>query len=463
MTLTAANRRAFLRSALTVAGTTAAAPYWFTAGSLGAEESEAKNDRLQMALIGCGGRGRMVAESAGRLARIVAVCDVDREQAETAQAGFPDKPDIYKDYCELLQRDDVDAVINATPDHWHTLINIAACKSGKDVYAEKPLTFTIEEGKLLRKVVHETERVVQVGTQQRSDAIFQIAVELVRNGRLGRLKQIWVASPYYSTKGGPFPKEPIPSGLDWNMYQGQAPERDYCRQRTRGTFRWWYEYSGGGVTDWGNHHLDVAHWGMDCEFTGPATVEARGIFPNGNDPMSFNTADRFFSRMQYPNGLELLQFSALGDRKLYGDVKAHEAMTPEEVDRLVGKDTPEEIKTFNRDGIMFIGDEGRIFVNRGGVYGRPFEELKKNPLPDDRWRVPPSKDHMANFVQCIKTRQEPISPVRLQHRTISACHLTNISMRLGRKIQWNGQTEQIMGDDEANGWQQREQRSPYEI
>ncbi|HID75765.1 MAG TPA: Gfo/Idh/MocA family oxidoreductase, partial [Planctomycetaceae bacterium] len=364
---------------------------------------------------------------------------------------------------ELLEREDIDVVINATPDHWHTLINVAALKAGKDVYTEKPLTLTVEEGKLLRRGVQQAARIVQVGTQQRSERPFQTAVELVRNGRIGQLRQVWVALPYFSTKGGPFSTEPVPEYLDWDLYQGQAPQRPYCRQRTHKNFRWWYEYAGGIITDWGNHHMDVAHWGMDCELTGPVSVEARGLFPNRGRPQCYNTPDRFFARMEYPNGVELLYFAALNDKRLYGTVAEHQPTTEQEIEWLFGPDVPQEVKSFNRNGIMFIGDRGRVFVNRGGVHGKAAEELEENPLPEDAWRATPSRDHMANFFDAVKQHKEPVSPVRIQHRTVTACHLTNISLRLGRKIVWDPAGERIVGDDEAQRMLSRPQRPPYQI
>ncbi len=425
--------------------------------------AESPNDRLRIAAIGVGGRGMADTKQAARFGDVVAVCDADLRHAERARQAFGGKPTVYQDYRELLEKEDIDVVVNATPDHWHTLINIAALKAGKDVYTEKPLTLTIDEGKLLRRVVEETGRVVQVGTQQRSAKQFQTAVELVRNGRIGKLKQVWVALPYFSTKGGPFPPEPVPKELDWDLYQGQAPERPYCRQRTHKNFRWWYEYAGGIITDWGNHHMDIAHWGMDCELTGPVLVEARALFPNHGRPQCYNTPDRFFARMEYPNGVELLYFAALNDRRFYGTVEKHEETTPEQIEWLFGRDVPEEIKTFGRNGIMFIGEKGRIFVNRGGVYGKAAEELQKNPLPPDAWRVRPSSDHMADFFQCVRERKEPVSPVRIQHRTVTACHLTNISLRLERPIRWDPAKEQIVGDEEANRMLSRPQREPYVI
>ena len=272
-------------------------PYWFTGENALADETKSKNDRPHIGLIGVGGQGSYIAGEAARFGDVVAICDVDLRHAEAAKQRFGGKAAIYQDYRKLLDHKGIDVVTNATPDHWHTAITIAACKAGKDIYAEKPMTFTIDEGKLLCKVVEDTGRIVQIGTMQRSMKEFQTAVELVRNGRIGKLKQVWVALPYYSTKGGPFATQPVPPELDWDMYQGQSPLHDYCPERTVGNFRWWYEYAGGIITDWGNHHVDIAHWGMDCELTGPDSIEARGLFPNPDGPQYYNTPDRFFSRM----------------------------------------------------------------------------------------------------------------------------------------------------------------------
>jgi predicted dehydrogenase len=457
MTQTALNRRQMLAVAAA-----ATATYGFLPRASGAT-IVSKNDRLRIAGIGLGGQGSGDLNAAAQYGDVVAVCDVDRNHAERAKTRHGGKADVYTDYRELLERSDIDVIVNGTPDHWHTAICVDACRAGKDVYTEKPMTLTINEGKIMSKVVEETGRIVQVGTQQRSDGRFQQAVELVRNGRVGKLKQVWGALPYYSTKGGPFASTAVPEQLDWDRYQGQSPLHDYCKQRTHKVFRWWYEYAGGIITDWGNHHVDIAHWGMDCELTGPTSVDARGLFPNPKDPQYYNTPDRFFSRMQYANGVELLFFSALNDRRVYGDVQAHDPMPPEKVDWLFGRDVPEEIKTYDRNGIMFIGDQGQIFVNRGGIYGKPVDALKENPLEIDAWRVRPSGNHMANFFDCVRSREEPVSPVRIQHRTITACHLTNISLRLGLAIKWDAKTQQILGDDEASAMQGRPQRTPYAI
>lgn len=458
--MTKTSRRGFLvqSAAAAVAGSV---PYWCCAPKTLADESKSKNDRPRIGCIGVGGRGLGDSRSAARFGDVVAICDVDLNHAEKAQNSLGGKADVCQDYRRLLDRNDVDVVIQGTPDHWHTRINVDACLAGKDVYAEKPLTLTVEEGRILSKVVQETGRIVQVGTQQRSEPQFQTAVALVRNGRIGTLKQVWVALPWYSTKGGPFAPQPVPESLDWDRYQGQAAERTYCPQRAHKTFRWWYLYAGGIVTDWGNHHVDIAHWGLDCDLSGPTSVEARGLFPNEGRPDCFNTPDRFFSRMTYPGGVDVLFFSALNDRRTYG-TEPGDPTPPDKLAWLFG-DAPEEVRTFDRNGIMFIGDKGRVFVNRGGLYGKPADELAANPLPGDAWRVRPSGDHMANFFECVKTRQEPVAPVRVEHRSVTACHLTNISLRLGRKLAWDPVAEAFVGDLEANGWLSREQRAPYQV
>ena len=422
--------------------------------------AESKKDRPRIGCVGVGGRGSGISRQAAQFGDIVAVCDADLNRARAAKARFAPDAEVYQDYRRLLDRNDVDVIINGTPDHWHTPINVDACRAGKDVYTEKPVTLTIDEGKALRRVVEETGRVVQVGNQQRSERQFQTAVELVRNGRIGPLRQVWVALPYYPTAGGPFTPEPVPPGLDWDLYQGQAPEREYTPTRTHFNFRWWYEYAGGITTDWGNHHVDIAQWGMGRDETGPESVDARALFPNPEGPAYYNTADRFFARIAYPGGVEMLFFVAPNNDRFE---RGGPPFSPEAIDRLFGADVPDQIKTFERNGIMFLGEKGRIFVNRGGLYGKPAEELAENPLPSDAWRVRPSANHMANFFDCVKTRKEPVSSVRLQHRTITICHLTNISLRLGRPIGWDPETEKIVGDAEANGHLRREQRKPYVV
>ncbi len=420
----------------------------------------AANSRPNIALIGAGGRGMHLARDAQRFGPIVAVCDADSDHAEKAKAFFSGKPAVYQDYRRLLDRRDVDVVLNATPDHWHTIINIATLQAGKDLYTEKPLTLTIDEGKILRRVVEQSGQIVQVGTQQRSEAHFRLACELVRNGRVGKLRQVVVLLPFWTTKGGPFERQPVPRNLNWDLYQGQAPERPYHPMRTHFNFRWWFEYAGGIITDWGQHHMDIAYWGMDTEQTGPLEVEAKAYFPNHGRKNCFNNPDRFVARMTFPGGIHLLLLVAR-DTKYLKSMAQGDITPADDAELFAG--VPAEIRSENRNGILFIGDRGRIFVNRGGAFGKPIEQLADHPLPTRAVRLPVSDDHMGNFFQCVVSRQKPITSVHVAHRVVTACHLGNIAMRLRRKLRWDPQTEQIVGDAEANSWLSRPQRRPYVI
>jgi myo-inositol 2-dehydrogenase / D-chiro-inositol 1-dehydrogenase len=331
-------------------------------------------------------------------------------------------------------------VLIATPDHWHTKMVIDACRAGKDVYCEKPVTLTVDEGKLLLKVVKETGRVVQVGTWQRSDWKFRLACEMVRAGRIGKLHTVTVTtSP--NPSGGPFPVTQPYANLNWDMWQGQTPDVPYIRERCHYTFRWWYEYSGGQLTDWGAHGIDIAHWGMGIDSTGPLEINGTAdVLPN--DPYSYNVPPTFSLDMKYPDDVTL------------------------------------KVRCDGRAGILFEGDQGRLFVNRGTVAGKAVDELKENPLSHEQFKLyahdnreRPERtgkldaiiNHMGNFFDCVKTRQTPISEIVSQHRVASACHLGNISIRLRRPLKWNPAAEQFVGDAEADTWLRREQRKKYAI
>ena len=272
-----------------------------------ADETRAKNDRPRLGLIGAGGQGTGDAEGAAAHGDFLAVCDVDRRHAEKAKNDKrvgKEKADIYEDYRKLLDRKDIDAVIIGTPDHWHTKICIDAMRAGKDVYCEKPLTLTIDEGKKLGQVAKETKRVVQVGTQQRSDhnRVFLLAVAMVRSSRIGKIKKITVSIGEGPT-GGPYPVTNPPAELNWDMWLGQAPKVGYREHRCHGEFRWWYEYSGGKLTDWGAHHVDIGHWAIGMEHSGPNTIEVvKGMLPiefNAGYPAAedrYNTVTQFLVR-----------------------------------------------------------------------------------------------------------------------------------------------------------------------
>ena len=458
----AISRRGFLKTTSNTAALGAAA-YWITDAPARAAHFTAKNDRPLVAAVGVGGRGMGDARAAAQFGDMVAVCDADLARAERAKATFDGKPAVFQDYRKMLDaHPEIEVGINGAPDPWHTAINVAACQAGKDVYTEKPLTLTIEEGQILRRVVQETGRIVQVGTQQRSQVAFRTVCELARNGRVGKIQQVAVLLPFKSYKGGPFPAAPVPPTLDWDLWQGQAPEREYRKERTHYSFRFWWEYAGGKITDWGQHHLDIAHWGMGWEDTGPLEVEGRAFFPNRGIPNAYDNADRFVTRMKYPGDIEVI-FMVVRD-KTYMQSMADGDMTEAE-DAELFEGVPDQWRNEQREGIMFIGEKGRVFVNRGKAYGKAVEELPENPLPADAIRLYESNDHMGNFFDCVKSRKQPVSTVDVAHRVITACHLGNAAIHLKRKIKWDPVKEEIVGDPEANQsrYLRREQRTPYAI
>jgi len=434
-------RRDLLKSSAAATVGSVLLPSWFTLARTVASESQAPNDRPRVGCIGLGGMGQGDAQAAKRYGDIVAICDVDRSHAEAA-AKNPrignGKADVYEDYRKLLDRKDIDLVTISTPDHWHTRIAIAALKAGKDAYCQKPLTLTIDEGKKLCQVVRDTKRVLQVGTQQRSEDgnKFLKAVAMVREGRIGKVKKVTCAIGGGDV-GGPFKTEMPPAGLNWDMWLGQTPQVEYIKERCHGTFRWWYEYSGGKLTDWGAHHVDIAQWAIGMEESGLTTVEVllgkhpvpveKG-YPTVHN--QFNTASAFLVRCVFPNGVEI------------------------------------HIRHDTENGIQFEGEKGNFFVSRGRLTGAPVNDLKDNPIPD-KVLIALRKgkrlgSHMGNFIECVRDRSMPVSDVFSHHRALTTCHLANIALRLNRKLRWDASDEQIVGDAEANAWQQREQRKGYE-
>jgi predicted dehydrogenase len=302
------------------------------------------------------------------------------------------------------------------------------------------LTLTVDEGKKLSQVLKATNRVFQVGTQQRSEDgnMFLKAVAMVQGGRIGKVKRAICAIGAGETTAKPFPKSKPPAGLNWDMWLGQAPNVEYIKERCHGSFRWWYEYSGGKLTDWGAHHVDIAQWALGYDQSGPETVEVVSarlpvLFEKGYPTVDdkYNTVQSFMVRNTFANGTELL------------------------------------IRDDTENGIVFEGDKGTFFVSRGGWRGAAVDELKTNPI-DEKVLVALRKGkrlngHMANFMECCRDRSMPVSDVYSHHRALTTCHLANIAIRLGRKLKWDPATEQIVGDSEANAWQKREQRKGYEV
>ncbi len=424
------NRRHLLKASGLLVG-------YHLGGSLkGAQAFASPNARPRIGAIGLRYQGTVIANQAKNFGDIVAVCDVDRNVRDQAKASFGSTPFACENYRDLLSRKDIDVVTIGTPDHWHTQMLIDACRAGKDVYCEKPLTLTVDEGKLICKIVSQTGRVVQVGSWQRSDERFRLAIELIRAGRIGKLKQVDVVLGKNVT-GGPFAHRSVPGHLNWNLWQGQAPEVPYVEERCHYTFRWWWEYSGGQMTDWGAHHIDIAQWGIDS-----LPVEFQGTAMNSNIEGGYNVPVDFQARVTYANGV-VMNISDTGD-----------------------------------NGILFTGDQGRLFVNRGKITGLPIEELQKRPLPRQDWKayafdnleqplrsgkLDAITSHMHNFFECITTKKPTISDVFSQHRSVSTCHLANIAIRLGRPLRWDAENEVFVDDQQANEMLSRQQRQGFEI
>lgn len=429
------HRRQFLASSAALAPLSICNhPLW--AAQPQSAKPRAKVERLGVGSIGMRYQGSVITEKARQYGDIVAIADVDRHVREQARASFGSTPKIFEDYQDLLQRPDVDVILIGSPDHWHAKMLIDAIRAGKDVYVEKPLTLTVDEGKVIRKVAARHDRVVQVGTWQRNDERFRLAVELVRAGRIGKLKRVTCATDKNPT-GGPFVSTPVPEHLNWNLWQGQAVEQPYLPQRCHYTFRWWWDYAGGKMTDWGAHHIDIAQWAIDSL---PVHVAGKGKLPTVKD--GYSVATDFAADIAYENGVELL------------------------------------VRDTGRRGILFEGDQGRFFVNRGVIDGTPVKQLQQNPLPRDQFtaygydnldrpgragKLDAIINHMGNFFDCIHARKTPISDIESQHRSATTCHLANLSIRLGRDLKWDPKTETVVNDQEANEMLRRDQRAGFEV
>ena len=445
------NRRDFITR--TTSGLAAAswAPYFAGRRSL-AEGSTSKNDRINFALIGCGAMGRYDANEARNYGDIVAVCDVDSQRRESAANDYQAE-DSYEHYRELLDEKDVDVIICATPDHWHSRILVDSVLAGKDVYCEKPLTLTIEEGQLIRKAAAKTGRIINVGTQQRSqNETFLTAIAMIQAGRLGKLKRIQCAIGD-APSSAIIPVAPVPGSLNWDAWQGQTAnvefratkKNDQLIGRIHHTFRWWYEYSGGTLTDWGAHHVDIAVWAMGqrahqgpVTISGTATlpVEFKHGYPIRND--MYNTPTAFHVVIKFLDGLELI------------------------------------IRNDTDRGVLFEGTRGRLFVSRGRLSGAPVEALQVDPLPEDALRnaykgIEPHNDpsshvnHWRQFVDSVRERREPISDIFSHIKALNFVHAANVSLRLNREIIYNPEAEVFVGDDQANSLVARQRRMGYEI
>ncbi|QDU38913.1 Inositol 2-dehydrogenase [Maioricimonas rarisocia] len=415
-------RRDVLKRTSAAAAGFAAAPWIIPSTAFGA------NERITVGCIGLRNQGK------GNLQRflkagcnVAAVCDVDSDVRAKAAKIVTDRNrsvDEYGDYLELLDRKDLDAVVITTPDHWHALMTIHACQAGKDVYCEKPLSLTIAEGRRMVQAARENNRVVQTGSQQRSSKEFWTACTLVRNGVIGKVETVLAGINKPNHPGELGPDTEPPAVLDYDRWLGPAPWRNYNEKRVHYNFRFWWDYSGGQMTNFGAHHLDIAQWGLGTDDTGPIATEGTATFHTKGYHEVTETCRITHT---YANGVKLI--AGQGQKDIPG-------------------------------GTTFIGTKGRIYVNRGKLRVEPEELLEQDvaALPEQLIR---STNHTANFLECMRTREKPICDVEIGHRSATVCHLGNIVARLGRSIKWDPQTEQIVGDAEAQEMTDKAYRKPW--
>ncbi|MBQ4142234.1 MAG: Gfo/Idh/MocA family oxidoreductase [Thermoguttaceae bacterium] len=412
--------------------------------------NDAPNSRLRVGAIGVGHRGRYDASLHQRHAELAVLADLDRRHLDASNHALcKGKAETVGDYRRILDRQDIDVVCIATPDHWHTKICLDALAAGKHVFCEKPLTLTIQEDQVLReKVKAHPKQIMAVGTQRRCELPrFTRAVNMVQQGVLGKMKRILVSlgKPLQMTSEPPqdqrFAPQPVPEELDWNTWQGQAPDFPFIPQRCHRLFRNWFEYAGGKITDWGAHYLDMALWatGQDQPNAGIVWVDPSDCkyplpmkdgFPTASD--YYNVPYDFYIKTRTQNGVAI------------------------------------DIESRLNDGILFEGEKGRIFVNCGRITGKPIEEEWDRDLYGDAqlkkiFKGKPVTDHMTNFYLCVREGGEPVSDVFTHTRTMTACHVVNIAMRLKRTLEWDPAAEQFVNDAQADSFISREQRKGFEV
>ena len=422
MTQLRLNRRQFLQTS--AAATSAfAAPYFVPASAFGA------NERIVTGHIGVGGQGGSNLSGLIKLVSVAAVCDLDAARVVKAiktVAAANQTCEGYKDYRQLLDRKDIDAVVVCTPDHWHALATINACDAGKDVYCEKPLSLTIVEGRKMVEAARRNKRIVQTGSQQRSSKEFRTACELVRNGYVGKLEKVLVGIPGPNHPGEPVPDSDPPADLDYEMWLGPAPFRPYNAKRVHYFFRFWKDYSGGQLTNFGAHHIDIAQWAMGMDESGPIKIEGTADY----HPKKWHeVTEKCRINHTYASGVVLT----------VGQGQA---------------DIPQ--------GATFIGSAGRIHVTRGKITSDPGEILMTT-LKDTDTKLYRSDNHHKNFVDCIKSRELPICDVEIGHRSATCCHLSNIAAELGRPLNWDPKAERFVNDEAANKHIERPYRAPWKL
>ena len=431
------NRRHFLKGTAVATGF----PTIIPAVALGTKGRVGPNDKIVMGCIGVGGMGTqdMGAFASSEDAHVIAVCDVKKDRRDNAKKLLDERYGntdcvTYADFRELLARNDIDAVLIASNDHWHVLHALAAVRAGKDLYVEKPLGMSIEEVQTLRKAVRKHKRIFQFGTQQRSDRTFRVACVLVRNGRIGNVHTIEVGVHAGDTERSgltSYRPEPIPEGLDYDFWLGPAPVAPFHPLRVINP-HWFHirDYSLGYVSGWGIHHMDIAQWGNDTELTGPVEVEGSAVYP-GNDALCDNPVS-WDTTMTYANGVAL---------RFTGSGNGFEGV---------------------RHGITFRGKDGWVWVNRGALETHP-ENLKDEIIGESEIHLYESERHQQNLLDCIRSRKDPIANIDIAACSDIACQLAWMAFHTGRKLKWDPGKEQFPGDAAANRMLTRAMRSPWTL
>jgi predicted dehydrogenase len=437
MTQSKMSRRRFLTSAAGVSVAAVGFPYLVSSSALGANGTTPPSERITLGCIGVGGQG--TGNMRGFLGkkdqvRVLAVCDVDQGNANRAKRTVDREYEnsdcvIYHDFREIIARTDIDALSLATPDHWHSIPVVMAAEAGKDMYGEKPLARTIHEAKLMRDAVNQYGRIWQTGSWQRSVANFHHGCELVRNGRIGKVTRVEVGLPTGNPGGNPPVSEP-PAGLDWNFWLGPAPwapYRQYGRNAPHWDWRWIMDYSGGQLTDWAGHHIDIAHWGLGFDNTGPVEIEGKGVYPKDG---IFNVPIEYKFTCKYANGLEM--------------VVANDGQVPKGM------------------GTVWYGEKGWVHVDRGRQATEPASLWDETIGPNED-RLYESRDHQQNFLDCVKSRKPTITPISVACRSITVGLLGEIAMLLKRKVRWDPVKEQFVNDEEATRLLSRPMRAPWHV
>lgn len=436
------DRRQFLRRATKVAAGAIAFPYIVPSSALGKAGAVAPSNRVVVGCIGVGSQGRGVMQNFLHqdIAQVVAVCDVKATMREAAKKRV-DKTygntgcEEYHDFRELLARDDIDAVMIATTDHWHVLNALAAAKAGKDVYLEKPMGLSLAEDWALRAACHRYGTIFQFGTQQRSDWKFRFACELALNNRVGKVHTINVLSPS-SVAGGSMKPTPVPQWLDYDFWLGPAPYVPYTEERCSNKL-WWFnsDYAIGWIAGWGVHPLDIALWGGGKNLAGPVELEGTGTFPSDG---FCDTATDWRIVFKYASGV-ILNYAG--------------GPQPEKWRQRYGPDG---------HGISFEGTEGWVHVNRGRIVANP-KSLLESVIRPDETHLYESNHHVRNFLDCVKSRAETVCPIDVAVRADIVCHLSDIAIRTQKKIKWDPENEVIIGDEQASRMLTRSMRSPWHL